>query len=210
MATGVKHLSRQVRQLSHRSQCPTTRHWHATPRASPFRTFSSNSIRRAEGDKNEASTDAAAEAGSDSAPYFNRAFFKQLTRDDQAEYRTLDPEDRRKAEQVKQALDEEFARDSRSNNDLENTISRYAYDIEQEFPDPPQERERINHGFFSMGEREDLGPDDVFNEDDITSDAHRELEQVREIREYARLAGWEMPLLASTCCTISKTRQTID
>ena len=38
---------------------------------------------------------------------------------------------------------------------------------------------------------------DEFDEDDITSMAHGKLEEVREMRQYARLAVWEMPLLAS-------------
>ncbi|KAJ6440405.1 37S ribosomal protein Rsm24 [Purpureocillium lavendulum] len=37
---------------------------------------------------------------------------------------------------------------------------------------------------------------DEFDEDDITSMAHGKLEEVREMRHYARLAVWEMPLLA--------------
>ncbi|KAG8427982.1 37S ribosomal protein S24, mitochondrial [Metarhizium acridum] len=36
---------------------------------------------------------------------------------------------------------------------------------------------------------------DEFDEDDITSMAHGKLEEVREMRHYARLAAWEMPLL---------------
>ena len=39
---------------------------------------------------------------------------------------------------------------------------------------------------------------DEFDEDDITSMAHGKLDEVRTFRHYARLAAWEMPLLAST------------
>ncbi|CAM1500908.1 Fc.00g100700.m01.CDS01 [Cosmosporella sp. VM-42] len=35
-----------------------------------------------------------------------------------------------------------------------------------------------------------------FDEDDITSMAHGKLDEIREMRNYARLAVWEMPLLA--------------
>lgn len=38
---------------------------------------------------------------------------------------------------------------------------------------------------------------DEFDEDDITSMAHGKLDEVRDMRHYARLAIWEMPLLAS-------------
>ena len=68
-----------------------------------------------------------------------------------------------------------------------------ALDIEQE--------ERGKIGFFGEGE-EELGPDDDYYGDDITALGHGELEQHRELREYARLAAWELPLLSSTCCRI--------
>lgn len=38
--------------------------------------------------------------------------------------------------------------------------------------------------------------DDVFGEDDMTSMAHAELEEHRELREYARIAAWDMPSLS--------------
>lgn len=39
--------------------------------------------------------------------------------------------------------------------------------------------------------------DEEFNEDDILSGAHGKLEEHREMREYARLAIYDMPLLSS-------------
>ena len=68
-----------------------------------------------------------------------------------------------------------------------------ALDIEQE--------ERGKIGFFGEGE-EELGPDDDYYGDDITALGHGELEQHRELREYARLAAWELPLLSSTYCRV--------
>lgn len=44
-----------------------------------------------------------------------------------------------------------------------------------------------------------------FNEDDMTDIAHAKLEEHREQREYARIAVWEMPLLASKCDTGHRT-----
>ncbi|CRG87579.1 hypothetical protein PISL3812_04597 [Talaromyces islandicus] len=38
--------------------------------------------------------------------------------------------------------------------------------------------------------------DDVFHDDEMTSMAHAELELHREIREFARIAAWDMPLLS--------------
>lgn len=53
-------------------------------------------------------------------------------------------------------------------------------------------------GLFNMGEEPGMGSEDPeFQEDDITSLAHGQLEQHREYREYMRIAAWEMPLLTS-------------
>lgn len=53
-------------------------------------------------------------------------------------------------------------------------------------------------GLFNMGEEPGMGSEDPeFEEDDITSLAHGQLEQHREYREYMRIAAWEMPLLSS-------------
>jgi small subunit ribosomal protein S35 len=63
----------------------------------------------------------------------------------------------------------------------------------------PQRRKKLKQTFMNMGEaepweEEGMLPDD---QDDITTLAHGELEQHREMRYYARLAAWEMPLLSS-------------
>lgn len=161
----------------------------------PFRSFSSTTSRCA--DKDDAPSDDA-DSG---APYFNQKFFETLDRDDRQDYRTLSSKDRKRMEQVAQSLNEElFSRDSRTTREIQEMVDRIADEVAEEFPDAPVERQPRNDGFFAMGEeREDTGPDDEFQEDDISSIAHGELDQHREIREYARLAGWEMPLLASTC-----------
>lgn len=54
-------------------------------------------------------------------------------------------------------------------------------------------------GALNMGVDPSENPeeDPEFEEDDITSLAHGQLEQHREYRHYARLAAWEMPLLTS-------------
>ncbi|CAI6320392.1 unnamed protein product [Periconia digitata] len=55
-------------------------------------------------------------------------------------------------------------------------------------------QEQGKDGFWSEGE-EELGPDEDYYADDITSDGHQLLEQHRELREYARMIAWELPLL---------------
>jgi small subunit ribosomal protein S35 len=161
------------------------------------RPFSSTRRTLADADKKDASA-----APSSTAGYFNKAFHARLSREDQAAYTGLAPADREKMEKVDAALRDEFANDSRSHRELEDQITSELEHLEMIFPPGPVERAPRNQGFFSMGEKEDIGPDeDDFQGDDISSLGHAELEQTREIREYARLAGWEMPLLASTFCT---------
>ncbi|KAI4726405.1 hypothetical protein E4T49_05909 [Aureobasidium sp. EXF-10728] len=154
------------------------------------RPFSSTRRTLADADKKDASS---------SPAYFNQAFYKRLGRDDQAAYNTLSPADRERMEKVEAALRDEFANDSRTHRELEDQIAAELEHLEMIFPAAPAERApRNNQGFFQMGEKEDIGPDDDdFQGDDISSLGHAELEQTREIREYARLAGWEMPLLAN-------------
>ena len=52
-------------------------------------------------------------------------------------------------------------------------------------------------GFWAEGE-ESMGPDEDYYGDDLTSLGHGELEKHRELREYARLIAWELPLLNRT------------
>jgi hypothetical protein len=59
-------------------------------------------------------------------------------------------------------------------------------------------RKKEKPGFFNYGEEgQDIGEDEEFQGDDISSLGHGELEQHRELREYARLAAWELPMLHS-------------
>jgi small subunit ribosomal protein S35 len=49
-------------------------------------------------------------------------------------------------------------------------------------------------GFWGLGE-ESLGPDEDYYGDDITSHGHGVLDEQRDLREYARMIAWELPLL---------------
>lgn len=59
----------------------------------------------------------------------------------------------------------------------------------------PEDNKKV--GFWAEGEPE-LGRDEDYYGDDVTSLGHGELEQHRELREYARLIAWELPLLNRT------------
>jgi small subunit ribosomal protein S35 len=63
----------------------------------------------------------------------------------------------------------------------------------------PLRRKKLKQTFMNLGEAEPWEEEGMLDDehDDITSLAHGELEQHREMRHYARLAAWEMPLLSS-------------
>lgn len=83
-------------------------------------------------------------------------------------------------------------------SELQGEVSQAAHETSEEAPQTGSTVQRIKPGFFAMGELEeqDSGEDEEFEGDDITSLGHGELEQHREMRHYARIAAWEMPLLS--------------
>lgn len=56
-------------------------------------------------------------------------------------------------------------------------------------------------GFWAEDDPDELAQvedgDEEINDDEITSMAHAEMELHREMREYARIAAWDMPMLSS-------------
>ena len=84
---------------------------------------------------------------------------------------------------------------------LNAAVSEAAYDVYKQTPreKPRPKDDKFKPGLMAMGEinERDSGEDEVFDGDDISSIAHGELEQHRELRTYARIAAWEMPLLSS-------------
>lgn len=94
-------------------------------------------------------------------------------------------------------------------------FGRLDSDFERDAPPPKP-------GFLNMGVRPTASKlerqaDDEYEGDDISSIAHRDLEQHREFRHYARIAAWEMPQLIGEPCLqgtmdfsdINRSRQTI-
>lgn len=69
-----------------------------------------------------------------------------------------------------------------------------SFDFDSDYQIP---KDKGQLGFWAEGE-EEMGPDEEYYGDDITSLGHAQLETHREVRNYARLAIWDMPLLNST------------
>ena len=68
-------------------------------------------------------------------------------------------------------------------------------------PEAPKRKKKLKQTFLNMGDPEPFEDEDFEFEADtheeLSSLAHGELEHHREMRHYARLAAWEMPLLSS-------------
>lgn len=83
-----------------------------------------------------------------------------------------------------------------------NKITQNVKDIREGIHPLRRTQRPIKGSFWNDEERDsemitnEFGEDD-FEEDDITGMGHAKLEEHREMREYARIAVWEMPLLSS-------------
>jgi len=82
----------------------------------------------------------------------------------------------------------------------EGIINKFLADLEQEERDLADEKGKNPYIPDPPEGQEDDDPHDPYipdwNNDDVSSIAHGEIEQHREFRHYARLAMWEMPKLA--------------
>ena len=120
-----------------------------------------------------------------------------LSPEDRIKYESLSAEERKRFEQAAERLRRHMKSPSVEGR-LSAALANAVHNVQMERPVVHQERFR-NAGFMALGEsdQEGTGADDEFKEDDISSPAHAQLEQHREMRQYARLAAWEMPLLSS-------------
>ncbi|KAL6158801.1 37S ribosomal protein S24 [Exserohilum turcicum] len=73
--------------------------------------------------------------------------------------------------------------------------SDFGLEADEDFDIEEDDKRRAAMGFWAEGE-ESMGPDEDYYGDDLTTHGHGELQQHRELREYARLIAWELPLLS--------------
>ncbi|KAL8760341.1 MAG: hypothetical protein Q9199_000123 [Rusavskia elegans] len=123
--------------------------------------------------------------------------YDQLVPEERHHYDLLSPEEKKQFQDDERAAYEHLT-SSEMESELQGMVSQAVYDISREAPRERDIPPRITPGLMAMGEidEQDSGEDEDFEGDDITSTAHGELEQHREIREYARIASWEMPMLS--------------
>ncbi|KAL1966753.1 hypothetical protein VTN77DRAFT_3950 [Rasamsonia byssochlamydoides] len=122
-----------------------------------------------------------------------------FSKEEKTMYEMMSPEERALFDEENRRFVEEF-------NDMEKRaadfaeIEKSAAQIEREEPMRFEDvREKVT-GFWAEEEDDEFAivedGDEEFNDDEITSMAHAELELHREMREYARIAAWDMPLLS--------------
>ncbi|KAI9661329.1 MAG: 37S ribosomal protein S24, mitochondrial [Alyxoria varia] len=94
--------------------------------------------------------------------------------------------------EMTQRMDSLGGRETRDQEEEEAMLSELLFPEEGEV-----ERESPGRrGFFAEGEgAEDMDEDPEFEPDDISTTAHGELEQQRELREFARVVVWDAPML---------------
>ena len=119
-------------------------------------------------------------------------------------YQSLTPQERDQWREEAEQMHKQMT-SPQVESELQGLVSRAVYETAAAVPHTEPTVKRIKPGLFAMGEEEeqDSGEDPKFEGDDIPSLGHGELEQHREMRHYARLAAWEMPLLSSTSCSPS-------
>jgi small subunit ribosomal protein S35 len=87
-----------------------------------------------------------------------------------------------------------------SEEDMEEIYDETLDEFGKPFQPPDlEERKKWDDTFLNLGEEEPFDEEDIDEdtEEELSSLAHGELEHHREMRHYARLAAWDMPMLSS-------------
>lgn len=123
-----------------------------------------------------------------------------LSKSDRSMYDLLSPEERAE-------FDAENRRAVADFNDLEKRAAVFAEleksvnQIDKEHDIRFEDVRDKSRGFWAEDESDELAlvedGDEEINDDEITSTAHAQMELQRELREYARITAWDMPMLSS-------------
>ena len=221
MATASRHLCRSLlrtlNQPTAKRRCQSIRRQRIQP--SPFRRISSSAFRRAE-TSTEGTTEATAEGTSEATteatqedaeldPEFNQKELEKpaqpytvadLDPNERAHYETLSKQDQTQYMAVQNHVKAVMESDEIQNMS-EDQARIVAREIDRSGINPNFLEERnlqaLKDGYWQEDEDDEFGvvpdDDDDFSEDLITSVAESELEVHREIREYTRIAAWELP-----------------
>ena len=123
----------------------------------------------------------------------------QLSPEDHSMYNMMSPEEREAFDAENRRLVADYNNvDKRS--EIFAELDRKVNQIDKE-EDIRFEDVRTTRGFWAEDDGDELAQvedgDEEINDDEITAIAHAEMELHREMREYARIAAWDMPMLSS-------------
>lgn len=125
-----------------------------------------------------------------------------LTKEQRSMYDMMSPEERAAFDEENTRMVAEFndpGKRAAAFEELEQSILKIDKEEDLRFEEIRRPRRA---GFWSEDEPDDLvnmleDGDEEINDDEITSMAHAEMELHREMREYARITAWDMPMLSS-------------
>lgn len=164
----------------------------------PSRFFRTTPLRRTDEDDEDDEDDEGETAYRPPPPADFKFDYSSLDPDEKAFYDVLSPDEKLDYQSDAAAIHAHMTSPA-VESELAAEVSQLAQEALQGAPRDNPVPERIKPGLFAMGEEDEQGSgeDGEFKGDDISSLAHGELEQHREMREMARVAAWEMPLLSS-------------
>lgn len=199
MAGTARALSRAALMLSRRQHLGVSQVFHtrtAPIRAQQTRWFTPSPFTYLPKDENETKDTVIPGDFEDLGEYS----IENFTEAEKSMYELMSPEERAVFDAENKRLIEEWNDPARHKEDeilIEQSAARVEKEVKMRFEDV---RER-NRGFWAEEQDDEFANaedgDDTFNDDEITSMAHAELELHREVREYSRIAAWDMPLLSS-------------
>lgn len=123
-----------------------------------------------------------------------------LTEEQRSMYDLMSPEDRREfdAANIRQVEDFNSPQKRRA---MFAELDKEVTEINRAYPMRFDGNSAQRLGFWGKDETDDFAKvedaDEEYLDDEMTSMAHAEVELHREVREYARIAAWDMPFLSS-------------
>ncbi|KAJ5679639.1 hypothetical protein N7462_007883 [Penicillium macrosclerotiorum] len=122
-----------------------------------------------------------------------------LTKEERSMYDLMSPEDRAAFDAENRRIVADF-NDIGKRSEAFAELERKVNQIDKESDIRFEDLRAKNLGFWAEDDGDELAQvedgDEEINDDEITSMAHAEMELHREMREYARITAWDMPMLS--------------
>ena len=121
-----------------------------------------------------------------------------LSTEERARYDMLSPEERQEFDEENRLLIAEY-NDPAKRAAMFSELDHQAMDLDRKLPLQFSKQRLKSPGLWAEDETDEFclveDGDEEFNDDEMTSMAYAQLEEHRDIREYTRIAAWDMPSL---------------